>query len=51
VDIRIAGLLDLERKPIASTPHPLMLYYLPLPEAAAPGSFLRRLGDKDRPMN
>lgn len=43
------GLQDLERQPLGSTPHPKMLYYLPLPSAAPPGSFLLRLGDKDCP--
>ena len=48
LELTAAGLLDLERRPIQATPHPQMMYYLPLPEAAQPGSFLRRLGDKDR---
>jgi U32 family peptidase len=46
-DVLAAGLMDLERRPISSTPHPGMLYFLPLEEAAVPGAFLRRLGDKD----
>ena len=41
------GLLDLERQPIASTPHARMFYYLPLDESAEPGSFLLKIGDKD----
>jgi U32 family peptidase len=46
-NVPVAGLLDLERRPIGSTPHPGMLYFLPLEDAAVPGAFLRRLGDKD----
>jgi putative protease len=49
VDFQAAGLLDLERRPLAATPHPQMYYYLMLPVTASPGAFLRRLGDKDRP--
>lgn len=33
---------DLEFQPIASTPHPRMMYYLAMPEAAVQGAFLRR---------
>jgi putative protease len=49
VSVPAQGLLDLERRPITATPHARMYYYLPLPEPAEPDSFLRRLGDKDRP--
>jgi putative protease len=49
IDLPAAGLLDLERRPIMATPHPRMFYYLPVPEPVKPGSFLRRLGDKDQP--
>ncbi len=40
-------LLDLERQPITSAPHPQMMFYLPMSERVIPGAFLRRLGDKD----
>ncbi|MEA4888915.1 MAG: U32 family peptidase [Clostridiaceae bacterium] len=43
------GMTDLEHQPISSAPHPQMLFYLPLPDEAKPGSYLLRLGDKDRP--
>jgi len=49
-DVQALGLTDLERRPIGSTPHPQMFYYLPLTEAVVPGAFLRRLGDKDKPV-
>ena len=49
IDIQALEILDLEKRPIESTPHPQMFYYLPLREAVPPGSFLRRLGDKDKP--
>lgn len=49
IDLPACGMLDLERQPIDSTPHPQMFYYLPVPSAVPPGSFLRRLGDKDSP--
>lgn len=49
LDIQATGLLDLERRPIQATPHPKMYYYLPVPGPVQPGSFLRRLGDKDKP--
>lgn len=49
LDLIAEGLLDLERRPIASTPHPRMFYYLPVPEPVKQGSFIRRLGDKDTP--
>ena len=44
------GLLDIEHRPITATPHPQMFYYLPLANAGnvPAGSFLRRIGDKDR---
>ncbi len=43
------NMTDLEHQPIDSAPHPQMLFYLPLPIEAKPGSYLLRLGDKDRP--
>ncbi len=49
LDLVADGLLDLERQPITATPHPKMFYYLPVPEPVKQGSFLRRLGDKDKP--
>ena len=49
LDLIAEGLLDLERRPIDSTPHPRMFYYLPVPEPVKQGSFIRRLGDKDTP--
>lgn len=42
-------LLDLEQKPIQSTPHPRMLFYLPCDEPVAPDSYIRRIGNKDLP--
>ncbi len=48
-DLLAAGLLDLDRRPIQATPHPRMYYFLPVPHPVQPGSFLRRLGDKDQP--
>ena len=42
-------ILDLEMNPIASTPHPQMLFYLPMPEHVTTGAFIRRSGDKDTP--
>ncbi len=49
--VTVGGLLDIRQRPIDSTPHPQMLYYLPIPgaENLPAGAFLRRLGDKDRP--
>ena len=44
------NMLDLERQPLTSTPHPRMFYYLPMPEAATPGAFLLKIGDKDKPQ-
>jgi len=49
LELVVQGLLDLERQPITSTPHPKMSYFLPVPQPVAPGSFIRRLGDKDTP--
>jgi putative protease len=51
VIVTAAGLLDLEQKPIQSTPHPRMLYFLPCDEAVAPDSFIRRAGNKDLPRS
>ena len=48
MDVIAIGMTDLERQPIQSTPHPQMFYYLPVPSGVPTGSFLRRLGDKDR---
>lgn len=50
LDILASEILDLERRPIDSTPHPQMMYYLPVTESIQPGAFIRRLGDKDRPV-
>ena len=41
--LEVEKLYDLEKNPIASTPHPRMLYYLPAADAAPTGAFLRRL--------
>lgn len=49
LDVKAVGMLDLERRPIESTPHPRMYYYLPVQEPVQQGSFVRRLGDKDQP--
>jgi len=49
LELQVQALLDLERRPITSTPHPKMYYYLPVAEPVRPGSFIRRLGDKDTP--
>ncbi len=50
-NIQVSEIYDLERQPINSTPHPQMFYYLPMANPVAPGSFLRRLGDKDTPVS
>jgi putative protease len=49
LELSVTALLDLERAPIAAAPHPRMYFYLPVPWPVQPGSFLRRLGNKDQP--
>ncbi|MDD2534240.1 MAG: U32 family peptidase [Eubacteriales bacterium] len=49
LDVLATGMLDLERRPIDSTPHPRMYFYLPVPQPVQQGSFVRRIGDKDQP--
>lgn len=49
LELEVQDMLDLERQPITSTPHPKMYYFLPVPEPVVAGSFIRRLGDKDTP--
>lgn len=49
IHIKADRIFDLEKNPIESTPHPQMLYYLPVGEHVASGAFVRRSGDKDTP--
>jgi len=46
-DIVAQDLLDEENQPIPSTPHPKMMFSMPMRVPVEPESFLRRLGDKD----
>ena len=41
--LKATGLLDLERRPITSTPHPKMLYFMPVEQPVLAGSWVRRL--------
>ncbi|NLV48690.1 MAG: U32 family peptidase [Clostridiaceae bacterium] len=41
--LKATGLLDLERRPIKSTPHPKMLYFMPVEQPVLAGSWVRRL--------
>ena len=47
LNVQADALYDLEFQPIKSTPHPKMLYYLPVSQPVPEGSFFRRLGNKD----
>jgi len=51
IKLRADKILDIEQKPIESTPHPQMMYYLPMEEHVSPGAFIRRSGDKDKPAD
>lgn len=49
IRLKAEQILDLEKRPIDSTPHAQMHYYLPMHEHVVSGAFIRRSGDKDTP--
>lgn len=51
IKLKADQIYDLEKKPIESTPHAQMMFYLPMDEHVTAGAFIRRSGDKDTPEN
>ena len=51
IKIKAEQIFDLEKNIIDSTPHPQMLYYLPMSEHVTSGAFIRKTGDKDTPRH